>query len=66
MNKPTVADLAPLIRIALFVLGGYLTGQGYDENLIRFIQTDPELVGTIILALTGGWYALAKWLGWKR
>ena len=66
MNKTPVADLAPFIRIALFVLGGYLTGQGYDENLIRFIQTDPELIGAIILALTGGWYALAKWLGWKR
>lgn len=65
-NKPTLNDLAPFVRIGLFILGGYLAGNGHSNAFVNYIQTDPELIAAITLAIPSAWYAIAKWFDWKR
>ena len=61
-----LSELAPLVRISLFILGGWLAGKGVDPTITSYIQTDPEVLSTVLLATTGAWYAAAKLLNWKR
>jgi hypothetical protein len=65
---PTIGpgDFAPIIRIMLFVLGGWLANAGYDNSLVKLIQTDPQILSTAVLLFTAAWYAVAKILNWKR
>jgi hypothetical protein len=62
--------MTPIIRILLRVLAGFLVGKGFTEA--QTLAGDPELialaeagVGALILAVTEGWYYLAKRFGWK-
>lgn len=64
--KEKLTSLAPLARITLFILGGWLQGKGVDPKVVAIVQTDPEMLSLVILAFTGAWYTLAKIKDWKR
>lgn len=57
---------APFIRIGLRYLGGALIGWGYATEDDLWVLDDPELVGAISVALSEGWYLLAKKFGWAK
>lgn len=59
-------NIAPFVRIALRILGGYLIGRGLAGEDDMRLFTDPELVGAVTIAVSEGWYALAKWRGWSK
>lgn len=56
-------NLAPYIRIALRVAAGYLIGKGADPELANTLYTDPQIAGAIALAISEGWYFIAKKYG---
>lgn len=63
--------LAPLVRILLRWLGGFLIAKGIASSPDAF--TDPDLVSVACYALAAvcglvseGWYALARRRGWSR
>jgi hypothetical protein len=63
--------LAPLVRILLRWLGGFLIAKGLASSPDAF--TDPDLVTVICFAVAGicglvseGWWALARRRGWSR
>lgn len=64
-TKDLTAHLTPFVRIALWALGGYLSGLGADNWLVTFIRTDPGILASTAFGLAAGWYAIAKWRGWK-
>lgn len=60
-----------LIRILLRILAGYLLAKGMPPE-IGDVVTHPETVLGVetllaggVLAISEGWYAMAKRLGWK-
>ena len=61
------------IRISLRYLAGFLIAKGLlDSSTGSMLAEDPELVsaielavGAILIALSEGWYWLAKRLGWR-
>jgi hypothetical protein len=59
-------DIAPFIRIFLFILGGWLQGQGFNSDVVTYIKTDPQVLSAVILVATGAWYGAAKIMDWKR
>ena len=61
-----VAELAPLVRICLFVFSGWLSGQGYDSEVVQYIRTDPEVAAMVTFGITAAWYGAAKLWNWKR
>ena len=61
-----VAELAPLVRISLFIFSGWLSAQGYNSEIVQYIRTDPEVAGMVLAGVTAVWYAAAKLLDWKR
>jgi hypothetical protein len=61
-----MTTLAPFIRIALRIFGGFLMGAGYVSETDLWIFTDPELVGALALLASEGWYLLAKRYGWSK
>lgn len=60
-----MTTLAPFIRIGLYAVAGYLAGQGADQWVVDYVRTDPELLAAVTGAVAAGWYAIAKWRGWK-
>jgi hypothetical protein len=70
MTKPNVqlrpTDLVPVFRIFLFIVGGWLQGQGANPALVEYVQYDPEFLGWVVIAATGLWYSLAKLYDWSR
>lgn len=60
----TPATIAPLARIGLRILGGYLIGAGAVSEEHLWIFSDPELIGVAALALSEGWYFAARKFGW--
>ena len=61
----TAADFAPFIRIALYVLTGWLGSAWLDPETVDLIREDPALLAAISGAVAGVWYAVAKWKGWR-
>lgn len=66
-------DLQPFIRIALYILAGWLSGFGLPEEAEGIITTDPvvlevvtQLVAALIASLAVLWWRIAKRLGWLR
>lgn len=57
--------LSPFIRIALYILTGWLGGLGVDAEAIELIRTDPAILAAITGAVVSLWYATAKWRGWS-
>lgn len=60
----TAGTLAVLVRIALYVVTGWLAGAWLDPETVKLIR-DPETVAVVTGIVAGAWYALAKWRGWK-
>ena len=65
MKLETAAALAPLVRIALYVLTGWLGSSILDPETVELIRKDPELLMAISGGIAAGWYAVAKWKGWQ-
>lgn len=67
-------NLSPIIRIALRYLAGAMVARGLlDDGLATIISTDAELIesltliaGTILGAISEGWYVFAKRRGWSK
>lgn len=61
--------MGPIIRIVARVLAGFLIGAGYmTDSTADAIFADPAFdmaVGTILWAVTEGFYWLAKRWGWS-
>lgn len=62
---------APLIRIALYLIAGWLKGRGLPEPIADFLSSDPttiSLVTDLLAAAVAGvallWWRLARRLGW--
>lgn len=60
------ADAAPIARISLFLLTGYLAAKGGDPALISFLRTDPEVAALVTGMIATVWYGFAKFFGWSR
>jgi hypothetical protein len=61
-----IAELAPLVRIGLFIFSGWLSAQGYDSEVVQYIRTSPEVAGMVLGGITALWYAAAKLWNWTR
>lgn len=64
-------EFVVLIRIALYVVAGYLLNAGLPPDLVQMITTDPGTVELISQALAATlalvvyfWSRLAKRFGW--
>ena len=60
----TAAELTVAVRIALYVITGWLGASWLDPETVALIR-DPETVAVITGVVAGGWYALARWRGWR-
>jgi len=56
--------LAPIVRIILFIVSGYLVGQGWIDQETADLLRNQETIGLVVMGLTGAWYAVARWRGW--
>ncbi len=69
----TPAMLAPLVRVLLRYVAGFLAGYGIAVNAAGYVLADdPDVVFLVSCALSGiigaaieGFYALAKKYGWS-
>lgn len=64
-------DLTPLIRIALYIIAGYLAGHGLPPAAARIITDDPAMLmlasdalAALIAAVTLLWWRIARRFGW--
>jgi hypothetical protein len=57
------ALLAPIIRIVLRVLAGYLIGKGGNQE-VAGVLVDEQTVGVVVLIISESWFAISKWRGW--
>lgn len=59
--------MTPIIRIILRIAAGVLIGRGMPAEIGEvFTSPDMELaVGAAVLAVSEGWYVLAKRFGWR-
>jgi hypothetical protein len=59
--------LSPFVRIGLRIFGGFAMGRGYlDDGTATMLYSDPEIIGAVCLAVSEGWYFLAKKFGWVK
>jgi len=65
MKPADLANLAPFVRIGLYVLAGYFYASDPTDPIAVMLRTDPALLAAVTAAVAGGWYALAKWGGWR-
>ena len=56
--------LSPLVRIALYIVTGWLAGAWLDPETVEMIR-HPETVAVVTGLVAGAWYTLAKWRGWR-
>ena len=59
------AAAAPFVRIALYVITGWLGSEWLDPATVNLIRTDPALLAGISGGIAVVWYCLAKWRGWR-
>lgn len=64
-------EITPLIRIALYVLAGWLAGRGLPPQAVAIITGDPAIAGLVtevlaalMFAVAALWWRLAKRFGW--
>lgn len=57
-----IMALTPFVRIALFMLTGFLLGSP-DHPLVAMIALDPDMLAAITGGIVSLWYILAKWRG---
>ena len=60
-----MSELGLIVRVGLLILTGYLANEGFDTGLVEFLRYDPAVLAGITAMIWAGWYALARWLGWK-
>ncbi len=58
--------LSPWVRIALRIIGGFFIGWGMDPEAAKMLWTDPQLIGAVCIALSEGWYLVARRMGWSK
>lgn len=65
-------DIAPLVRIAMYFIAGWLQAKGLPEGVASMIANDPgiaDLVANILAAVVAVtallWWRIAKRMGWK-
>lgn len=58
-------QLAPFVRIGLYLLTGWLASKGWDGEALDIVRTDPAVLATLTGGVVAAWYGLAKWRGWK-
>lgn len=61
-----MTELFPFVRIGLWVVAGYLAGQGADSWIVEYIRTDPDLLAAVVGVIVSAWYAAAKKFGWSK
>lgn len=57
-------DIAPWVRIAIRIAGGYFLGTDTGDML----AADPDVVNAVIMgimAINEAWYMMAKRVGWR-
>jgi membrane protein DedA with SNARE-associated domain len=59
------AQIAPFVRIGLYLVTGVFAGEALDAETVDLIRTDPALLALLSGGVAAVWYALAKWRGWK-
>lgn len=64
-------EITPLIRIALYIIAGWLAGHGMPPQAVAIITGDPtiavlvsDVLAAIIIAVAALWWRLAKRFGW--
>jgi len=64
-------NAAPIIRISLYVLAGWLAGRGLPQPIADYISNDPtvvemvsEIVAGVVGAVTVTWWRIARRFGW--
>ena len=65
-----MSELAPLIRIFLYIAGTWLAARGAPSDLVKYITTEPAMielisqaVGVAVTAFAFIWYRIAKRFG---
>lgn len=67
MTYATIAaNMAPFVRIGLYVITGWLGSSVLDPETVSLIREEPAILAGITGAFAAGWYALAKWRGWAK
>ena len=61
-----MSNIFPFVRIGLYVLAGYLSGQGADSWVVEYIRTDPDLAAGVVAGIAGLWYMAARKFGWAK
>ena len=56
--------LAVFVRIALYVVTGWLAGAWLDPETVDVIR-HPETVAVVTGAVAAAWYGAAKFFGWR-
>ena len=65
MTYATIAaSLAPFVRIALYILTGWLGSTFLDPDTVSLIRNDPAFLALVTGGIAAVWYGLAKWRGW--
>ena len=58
------AVLAPFVRIALYLVTGWISSEFIDPETVDLIRNEPALAALITGGIAAVWYALAKRRGW--
>lgn len=58
--------MAPIVRIVMRYIAGYLIASGYLSEADKSLFVDPELIGFIVMLLTEGYYIAARRFGWQK
>lgn len=63
---------APFIRIALYILAGWLAGRGLPPEAVTIITSDPavlaiasEALAAVVAGVALLWWRIAKRFGWS-
>lgn len=58
--------MAPIVRIVMRYIAGYLIASGYLSEADKSLFVDPELIGFIVMGLNEAWYWAARRFGWAK
>lgn len=64
ISEMTAAAM-PFVRIALYILTGWLGSAWLDPETVDLIRTDPALLAAISGGVAGVWYLAARVKGWR-
>jgi hypothetical protein len=67
-----MTEITPLVRIALYILAGWLSARGLPPQAATILTTDPAMIELATQAIAGAitalaltWWRIAKRLGWS-